>query len=62
MARVLDFEGFLFGFPPTKRACGQVGNLKRLCPNVSRYKNLLFNYLQKFRWFPSAETKVQKNY
>ena len=45
----------------TKRACGQVGNLKLLCPNVRRYKNLLLNYLQKFSMFPSAETKVQNN-
>ena len=39
----------------------QVGHLKLLCPNVRRYKLLLFNYLQKFSWFPSAETKVQKD-
>ncbi len=48
--------------PPTSRACGQVGNLKHLCPNVRRYKLLMFNYLQMFSRFPSAETKVQKNY
>ena len=48
--------------PPTKRACGQVGNLKLVRPNVCRYKLLVFNYLQKFSRFPSAETKVQKNY
>ena len=43
--------------PPTKRACGQVGKLKLLRLNDRRYKNLLFNYLQKFKRFPSAETK-----
>ena len=37
----------------------QVGNLKRYCPNVRRYKLLLFNYLPMFKRFPSAETKVQ---
>ena len=53
---------FLIRFLPTKRACGQVGHLKLCCPNVRRYKLLLVNYLQMFSWFPSAETKVQKNY
>jgi len=40
----------------------QVGNLKLVRPNVSLYKLLLFNYLQKYNKFPSAETKVQKNH
>ena len=48
--------------PPTDRACGQVGDLKHFRPNVCRYKLLMFNYLQMFKRFPSAETKVQKNY
>ena len=39
----------------------QVGDLKLVRPNVCRYKLLLFNYLQIFSRFPSAETKVQKN-
>ena len=34
-----------------------VGHLKLLCPNVSRYKNLLLSYLQMLKSFPSAETK-----
>ena len=41
----------------TKRACGQVGHLKCLCPNVRRYKLLLLSYLPMFKRFPSAETK-----
>ena len=40
----------------------KLGDLKLVCPNVRRYKLLMFNYLQKFNRFPSAETKVQKNY
>jgi hypothetical protein len=48
--------------PPTNRACGQVGDLKLVRPNVRRYKLLLFSYLQMCNRFPSAETKVQKNY
>ena len=31
----------LIALLPTKRACGQVGNLKRCCPNVRRYKLLI---------------------
>jgi len=38
-------------------ACGQVGNLKHLCPNVCRYKLLMLSYLQLFNRIPSAETK-----
>jgi hypothetical protein len=45
---------------PTCRACGQVGVLKLVCPNVRRYKLLMLSYLQKFKRFPSAETKVHK--
>ena len=45
--------------PPTKRACGQVGHLKHLCPNVRQYKLLILSYLPMFKRFPSAETKVQ---
>ncbi len=47
---------------PTSGACGQVGDLKLLCPNVRRYKLLMSSYLPMFSWFSSAETKVQKNY
>jgi hypothetical protein len=36
-----------------------VGVLKLVRPNVCRYKLLMFNYLQMFKRFPSAETKVQ---
>ena len=53
---------FVLELPPTKRACGQVGDLKLVHPNVRRYKLLMFNYLQMFNRFPSAETNVQKNY
>ena len=53
---------FVVRWLPTKRACGQVGNLKRCCPNVRRYKLLILSYLPMFKTFPSAETKVQKNY
>jgi hypothetical protein len=49
----------LVGLPPTLRACGQVGDLKMVRPNVRRYKILMLSYLQKFNRFPSAETKVQ---
>ena len=52
----------LVTLPPTKRACGQVGHLKRCCPNVRRHKLLILSYLQMFKRFPSAETKVQNNY
>ena len=45
------------GFCTTKRACGQVGHLKLLCPNVSRYNLLFLSYLLMFKRFPSAETK-----
>ena len=39
-----------------------MGALKLVCPNVCRYELLMLSYLQKFNRFPSAETKVQKNY
>ena len=53
---------FDFKVSDNEKGLWQVGHLKLNCPNVRRYKNLLFNYLQKFSRFPSAETKVQKNY
>ena len=59
---VMTFYGVFVKLRTTERACGQVGHLKRLCPNVRRYKLLILNYLLMFKRFPSAETKVQKNY
>ena len=56
----LSLTVFVLGFLPTGRACGQVGDLKLVRPNVFRYKLLMFNYLQMFNRFPSAETNVQK--
>ena len=55
--RHVERKAGVAAFRSTKRACGQVGNLKLLCPNVRRCKLLIFNYLQMFSWFPSAETK-----
>ena len=46
--------------PPTKRACGQVGDLKLVRPNVCRYKLLMFNYLQMFGSFRPTEQKYKR--
>jgi hypothetical protein len=58
LAMKLSAGSFLC-LPPTYRACGQVGDLKLVRPNVFRYKLLMLSYLQMFNRFPSAETKVQ---
>ena len=48
--------------PPTERACGQVGHLKRLCPNVRRYKLLILNYLQMFKKVSVSRNKSTKGF
>ncbi len=58
---LMSFLGF-FKMAHNEKGLWQVGHLKHVRPNVRRYKLLLFNYLQKFSRFPSAETKVQKNF
>ena len=51
--------GYQMALQLTKRACGQVGDLKVVRPNVRRYKLLMLSYLQMFNRFPSAETNIQ---
>jgi hypothetical protein len=55
----LSIVGCFVKWHTTNRACGQVGGLKLICPNLCRYKLLMLSYLQMFSRFPSAETKVQ---
>ena len=45
---------------PTKRACGQVGDLELVCPNVRRYKLLMFSYLQMYNRFPVRREQKYK--
>jgi hypothetical protein len=46
--------------PPTNRACGQVGVLKLVRPNVCRYKLLMLSYLQMFGSFRQPKQKYNK--
>ena len=38
----------------------KLGNLKPICPNVRRYKLLMFNYLQMFGGFRPTEQKYKR--
>ena len=58
---LINMNDFL-RLPPTERACGQVGHLKRLCPNVRRYKLLILNYLQMFKKVSVSRNKSTKGF
>ena len=52
----------IFAVADNVKGLWKLGNLKPVRPNVRPIKLLIFNYLQMYNRFPSAQTKAQKNY